>query len=263
LAAEESTTDDSPTTVSSSWHHQELRRFAAIEAKQGVAADDDFLFVISNRAIGKYRKDTSERVGGWKDATNGPFVHLNAGIVRDGSLYCAHSNFPRVPMASSVEIFDTGTMKHVGTHSLGIDAGSLTWIAWRDDHWFACFAHYNASREKTGRDNSWTQVVKFDKQWRRVAGWVFPPELIARFGGHSSSGGAFGPEGLLFVTGHTAKELYIVGFPEAGPVLRWTAIIPVSAKGQAFAWDRVKPGILYSINKSTSEVVVSRISRSS
>jgi ribose 5-phosphate isomerase B len=42
----------------------------------------------------------------------------NAGTVRDGSLYCAHSNFPRVPMASSVEIFDTGTMKHVGTHSL-------------------------------------------------------------------------------------------------------------------------------------------------
>ena len=33
------------------WKHVELRRFKADEAKQGVAADDEFLYVISNTAV--------------------------------------------------------------------------------------------------------------------------------------------------------------------------------------------------------------------
>lgn len=249
----------SPVPGSGAWRQEELRRFPAKEANQGVAADEQFLYVISNRAIGKYRKDTFERVAGWKDEKGGGLIHMNAGIVREGRLYCAHSNFPGVPMVSSVEIFDTAAMQHVGSHSLGIGEGSLTWIIWRDGHWLACFAQYAVSRGKTGRDNTWTQVVQFDEQWRRVAGWVFPPELIERFASNSSSGGAFGPDGKLFVTGHTASELYVLEFPKAGSVLRWTATIPISADGQAFNWDPAKPEILYSISKRSSEVIVSRI----
>jgi hypothetical protein len=244
---------------SKNWRHEELRRFVAKEANQGVAADAQFLYVISNSAIGKYRKDTLERVGGWKSEKGGPIIHMNAGLVRDGRLYCAHSNFPAVPMVSSVEIFETATMQHVGSHSLGIGEGSLTWIISQDDHWLACFAQYAVSRAKTGRDNTWTQIVKFDDHWRRVAGWVFPAELIERFAGNSSSGGAFGPGGKLYVTGHTAQEIYVLEFPEAGSVLKWTDTIPISAEGQSFAWDPVKPEIFYSINKRTSEVIVSRI----
>ena len=53
----------SPVAPSSGlWRHEELRRFPAREANQGVASDDQFLYVISNSAIGKYRKDTFERV---------------------------------------------------------------------------------------------------------------------------------------------------------------------------------------------------------
>lgn len=236
-----------------------MRRFPAKEANQGVAADREFLYVISNSAIGKYRKDNFERVGGWKDVKGGPFVHMNAGIVREGRLYCAHSNFPGVPMVSSVEIFDTATMQHVGSHSLGIGEGSLTWIIWREGHWLACFAHYAVSRGKTGRDNAWTQLVEFDEQWRRTRGWVFPADLIERFASNSSSGGAFGPGGKLFVTGHTAKELYVVEFPEAGSVLKWSGTIAISAEGQAFNWDPEKPDILYTISKPSDEVIISRI----
>lgn len=243
------------------WRHEELRRFKAREAHQGVATDGEFVYAISNRAIGKYRIETGERLSGWEGEKGGPIVHLNAGTVRDGRLHVAHSNYPGVPMLSSVEIWDSSTMQHVGTHSLGIDAGSLTWVAWRDGCWFACFAHYSTSQGRTGRDASWTQLVRFDEQWRREAGWVFPPDLIVRFGGNSSSGGGFGPEGLLFVTGHDAKELYALAFPEAGSVLRWTDTVSIGAEGQAFDFDPRRPGFLYSLMRRTGEVIVSRLFR--
>jgi hypothetical protein len=44
-----------------------LKRFKADEAHQGVAVDAEHFYAITNAAIGKYRKDTGERVGGWKD----------------------------------------------------------------------------------------------------------------------------------------------------------------------------------------------------
>lgn len=243
------------------WRHQELRRIAAREASQGVAVDGQFLYAISNSAVGKYRKDTGERVGGWEGPKGGPIIHLNAGIGRRKRLYCAHSNFPAVPMVSSIEIWDTRTMQHVSTHSLGIDAGSLTWFAWPESHWYACFAHYAASQPQTGRGPAWTQLIKFDDQWRRVGGWVFPANLIERFGEYSSSGGAFGPGGFLFITGHSAKELYVLEFPEAGSVMKWVDTIAISAEGQAFVFDPANLDILYSISRGTREVIVSRITR--
>lgn len=241
------------------WQHEELKRFTAAEANQGVVADDQFLYVISNVEIGKYRKDTFERVAGWKEAKGGPFIHLNAGMIHEGKLYCAHSNFPGVPMTSSIEIFDPATMRHVGTHSLGIDSGSLTWIDWHDGHWFACFAHYSKDKPKTGRDPSWTELVRFDSEWRRTGGWVFPAGILQIFGGSSSSGGTIAKDGTVFITGHDAKQLFVLRFPEAGSVMQWVDTIPISAEGQSFSWDPVKPDLFYGIVKKTKEVIVSRI----
>ena len=115
------------------WRYVEIRRFPAPEARQGVTADNDFLYIISNHALGKYRKDTGTRVCGWECPKGEPLTHLNAGIVRKGRLYCAHSTFPGVPMLSSVEIWDTATMKHSGSHSFGRTDGSLTWIDRHND----------------------------------------------------------------------------------------------------------------------------------
>jgi len=241
------------------WRHVELRRFPAAEANQGVAVDELHFYAITNQAIGKYRKDDGGRVAGWKGPKDGPLHHLNAGMIRQGRLYAAHSNFPAVPMVSSVEVWDTATMQHVDSHSLGIDVGSLTWIDYRNEHWYACFAQYAKDQPRTGRDPAWTEVVEFDPQWRRTAGWVFPAGLIAKFGGASCSGGAFGPRGLLFATGHDAPELYVLAFPQAGSVLQWQATIPISAEGQAFGWDPVRPNTLYSISRRTREVIVSQV----
>jgi hypothetical protein len=247
---------------STTWQHEELRRFPAAEANQGVAVDDTHAYVISNSAIGKYRKDTFEKVAEWKQAKGGPLIHLNAGIVHNGKLYGAHSNFPGIPMTSSIEVWDTATMQHVDSHSLGIDMGSLTWIEpQKDGTWLACFAHYSKDKPRTGRDPSWTEVVKFDSEWRRTGGWVFPAALTNHFGGSSCSGGAHGPEDLLYVTGHTWRELYVLKFPTAGSVLEWVDTIPISAEGQSFNWDPKEPGIFYGIIKRTKEVVISRISK--
>jgi outer membrane protein assembly factor BamB len=248
-----------PLVSTGKYQHEELKRFVAPEANQGVVVDAEFIYVITNTAIGKYRKDTFERVGEWKEDKGGPFIHMNAGIMHQGKLMCAHSNFPGVPMTSSIETFDPVTMTHVGTHSLGIDSGSLTWFAWHKGHWYACFAHYSRSKAGTGRDPLWTELVRFDSEWRRTGGWIFPPRILEIFGGSSCSGGSISPDGTVFITGHDAKQLFVLKFPQAGSVMEWVDTVPITAEGQAFSWDPVKPGVFYGIIRKTKEVVISKI----
>jgi hypothetical protein len=243
------------------WEYVDIRRIPAPEARQGVAADDDFLYVISNHALGKYRKTTGERVGGWECLEGEPLTHLNAGIVHEGRLYCAHSNYPGVPMLSSIEIWDTATMQHVGNHSFGRTDGSLTWIDRRNGRWIACFVHYGKKGGELGRGPEWTRLVEFDDEWRQTGGWAFPESLMQKLAtrGFSVSGGAFGPEGHLFVTGHDDPVLYVLAMPEAGPTLKWVATIPISAQGQAFCWDPREPSLLYTLSKAGREVLVGRV----
>lgn len=243
------------------WKFEEIRRLPAAEARQGVAVDDSHLYVIDNRSIGKYRLDTGERVARWEGPKGGPLTHLNAGIVREGKLYCAHSNFPSVPTVSSVEIWDASTLKHVGSHSFGHFVGSLTWVDFKDGFWYACFAQYAKAGAEPGKDPSFTEVIKFDEQWRRLEGWVFPAALVARFGGNSSSGGGFGPQGQLFITGHDAKEMYLIDFPESGSELIWRGTLPSTFPGQAFAWRHSGQGQLFAIDRGKREVVAGRVTK--
>lgn len=236
-----------------------LARFPAPEARQGVAVDGEHVYVISNHSIGKYEKGSFRKVASWECPEGRPLTHLNAGIVMDGKLYCAHSNYPGVPMTSSLEVWDTETLAHVETRSFGPMIGSLTWLDRRDGSWYACFAHYANRAREPSRDPSWTTLVRFDENWQRQEAWVFPPELVERFGNYSSSGGAFGPDGRLYVTGHDNQELYVLEFPAGGSTLQWVSTIPIAAEGQAFAWDPSEPWTLYSIVKRERTVIVSRI----
>ncbi len=243
------------------WSYVEIRRIPAPEARQGVAADHEHLYVISNHALGKYRKATGERVGSWECPVGEPLTHLNAGIVHEGVLYCAHSNFPGVPMTSSVEKWDTTTLKHIGTHSFGRTDGSLTWIERYKGGWIACFVHYGRQGGEPGRGSEWTRLVQFDAEWKQIGGWIFPADLMAKLGEHgfSVSGGAFGPEGYLYVTGHDDRVLFVLALPEAGSALKWIATIPISAQGQAFSWDPHEPGLLYTLSKQAREIIVGRV----
>jgi hypothetical protein len=245
------------------WKFDELRRIPAAEARQGVAADAQFLFAINNHELGQYRKDTGERTAGWQCPEGEPLIHLNAGVVHGGRLFCAHSNYPGVPMLSSVEIWDAVTLKHTGSISLGRTDGSLTWIDRREGRWIACFVHYGKKGGEAGKGPEWTRLAEFDDDWRPTGrGWVFPAGLVAHLGGrgYSVSGGALGPAGRLFVTGHDEPEIYVLTFPEAGAELKWEATIPVPIEGQAFGWDPQEKGVIYFIARKNREILAGRIS---
>jgi len=163
---------------------EEIRRFTAIEARQAVAVDGRYFYAIGNRRIGKYDKHSGQRVGTWEGPRDGPIVHLNSGVVLDGLLYCAHSNFPGLPMVSSIEIFQTETLEHVGSHSFGMVGGSATWIDRRDGYWWVAFAHYAGRGGEPGKGPEWTTLLKFDQQWHRVGGYNFPPQTCRAIRGH-------------------------------------------------------------------------------
>lgn len=251
-----------PLKTTGQWQSQELGRFPASEANQAVVADAAHLYVIGNTTIGKYRKDSHEKVAAWKQPKGGPLIHMNAGIMHKGQLWCAHSNFPHLPMTSSIEIFDPEILEHRRSISLGIAPGSLTWIVRHDNRWYACFAHYAKDSAKTGRGPESTELVSYDDEWRRMQGWVFPAPLVQIFGSSSCSGGSMDKEGTLFITGHDEKQLFVLKFPQAGSVLEWVDSIPIAAEGQAFSWDPNDATLFYGIIKHSREVVIQRITKS-
>jgi hypothetical protein len=112
---------------------QEVGKFNIDEARQGIAVDQNYIYVIDTRRIGKYKKDTGEQVAKW-GGKNSPIIHLDSGVIYQGKLYCAHSNYPAVPMTSSVEIWDAETLEHIDSHSFGIRWGSCTWVDRHDGH---------------------------------------------------------------------------------------------------------------------------------
>ena len=157
-------------------------------------------------------------------------------------------------MTSSLEIFDAEKMEHVATHSFGIQWGSLTWVDWHDGHWWMTFANYDRpfgpNRTPYGHKVN-TVMVKFTSDLRPVESWTLPKILLDKFEDMSNSGGSWGPDGYLYLTGHDPAELYRVRLPKAGSVLEVVDIIPMKIRGQGIAWDRSQPGTIYGIIRAT------------
>lgn len=239
----------------------ELARWPVRGANQGVAVDAEHFYGIGNHVLVKHRKRDGARVAEWISPRGGPLVHLNGGHVTDGRLILAHSNFPQLPMASSLEIHDAATLAPVATRSLGIRLGSLTWAEQRDGFWWACFANYNDSGTTPGFDQRWTFIGRFDADWQPLESWLFPPQVVATWGRSACSGGSWGDDGLLYVTGHDAKELYVLRVPKSGVVMDYVTTIEVPFEGQSWAWDRSARGerIVYGISRARHEVVVARL----
>jgi hypothetical protein len=237
----------------------EVRRFPAREANQGVAADRDHLYAIDNHAIGKYDKRTGQRVGGWQCERGEPLIHLDSGVVHGGVLWCAHSNYPGVPMTSSIETWDTASLEHASAHSFGIYEGSATWVDLRGGQRYVTFAHYRGPSDEPTRDPRWTAVVSFDAEWRRRQAWVYPVEVIDKLGNYSMSGGVFAPDGRLYCTGHDNPEVYVFNFPTGGSTLVLDEIVPMPMHGQGIALDPEDATMLYGIDRPRREIVVARI----
>ncbi len=240
---------------------EELRRWHVLEANQAAAVDATHFYGIGNHALVKHRKDTGERVAEWIGPRGGPIVHFNAGYVDANRLVLAHSNFPQLPMASSLEIHDARTLHPVSSHSFGIRLGSLTWAVRHRGSWWACFANYNDAGTTPGFDQRWTYFAEFDDRWQMLRSWIFPQEVVATWGRSSSSGGDWGDDGLLYATGHDATELYVLRLPRQGVMLELVTTIDVPIEGQAWAWDRSVPGerIIYGISRARQEIIAARI----
>ena len=202
-----------------------------------MAVDAEHFYAIDDQRIGRYEKRSGRRVAAWSAPADGRIVHLNSGVVLDGLLHCAHSNYPGLPMQSSIEIFDAATLAHVESRSLGRLPGSATWIDRREGVFFVGLANYAGRGGAPGRGPESTTVARFDAGWHPIGGHAFPQAVIERFGTRSNSGGAFGPDGWLYLTGHDAPEVYVACVDEAASALRWLGTWPAPIEGQGIAWD--------------------------
>lgn len=238
-----------------------LRTYSVKEVKQAVAVDERYFYTINNSTILKYDKASGVLISEWDGAPVG-IKHLNSGVVIKGKLYCANSNYPTIPMSSSVEIFDVKEMKHIGSHSFGIAPhGSLTWVEQKDGFWYAGFANYAGKEASEGRDVRWTSIVKYNKDWAETESWIFPENLVALFTPKSNSGGVWSGDGKIYCTGHDRAEVYVLKIPASGYTLEHTKTIPVDIQGQGISIDKsVKAKtIIYGFRRSDNTVTVSEI----
>jgi len=221
-----------------------VAQFETFDARQGVAVDAHHFYAVNNFRITKHDKKSGEPLLQWDGDPESaePLIHLNSGMVFDGKLYAAHSNYPSWPMTSSLETWDTKTMAHIGTHSFGVRLGSFAWIDRFEDSWWGAFANYDrvqqGMRHPYGETRN-TVVVKFDAQFNVVQNWTIPVEILSRMTPMSNSGGSWGPDGMLYLTGHDHPEIYVMAIPDRGSELDWRATIHVpSFNGQGIAWNR-------------------------
>jgi hypothetical protein len=233
---------------------EQMAEFEIPEAFQGVAVDNRYFYAVHNRIIAKYEKKTGKPAGRWEGPKDGPIIHLDSALVMDGKIFAAHSNYPEWPMTSSLEIWDAATLKHIGSHSFGINWGSLTWADFHDGHWWMTFANYNLpygpDKTRYGH-NAATQMIKFTADFKFVEAWVMPKTMLEKFAAMSNSGGSWGPDGYLYLTGHDLAEVYKMRLPQAGSVLELVETLPANIRGQGIAWDRTDRGVLYGIIRAT------------
>lgn len=238
-----------------------VQEFDVPYAKQGVAVDGKYFYAVDKRSISKHDKRSGETVSEWSGQSGGnPLIHMDSLMELEGRLYASHSNYPHWPMTSSIEIWDANTMQHVASHSLGVNRGSLTWLDRHDGSWWGAFANYD--KVQLGESSPYgltdnTQIARFDDNFVVVESWTLPRNILDRMRPMSNSGGSWGPDGYLYLTGHDYGEIYVMELPQAGSILHQVAMVEVPVmEGQGIAWDRSGTGsYLWGINKQKTKVV--------
>lgn len=218
------------------------RVIPAPEAHQAAAADEKFVYAITNRLVAKYDRDSGKRIA----VSTGEAKHLNSGFFHKKRLLCAHSNYPQIPERSEVKVLDPQTMKLTTFHDFGDYGGSLTWVLRHDRHWWCNFAKY-------GDKNADTFLARFDDEWQETARWKYPPEVIRQIGSYSLSGGLWRKDALL-VTDHDHGMLYQLQVPKNGDVLEFVGQRPAPFTGQGIAVDPVTDGLI-GINRAKKHIV--------
>jgi hypothetical protein len=239
-----------------------VQRFDVDNAYQAVAVGQDAFYAISNVRLTRHDKNTGRVLQQWDDGSqlNSPLSHLDSGVVLDEKLYSAHSNYPGWPMTSSVEVWDMGNMQHIESHSFGVMLGSFTWLDRYNGSWWGAFANYDIVQrgmiEPYGETRN-TVMVQFDDDFEVLQSWSLPAEILRRMSPMSNSGGSWGSDGYLYLSGHDDPEIYVMALPEAGSELDWLATVRLPGlNGQGIAWDRsIEDSILWAILRSTRQVL--------
>jgi hypothetical protein len=135
----------------------------------------------------------------------------------------------------------------------------LTWIDWHEGAWWACFANYDGKGGDPTRNHNATTLVKYSAQFVEQASWLFPESVLQNFGHMSASGGRWGQDGNLYVTGHDLAEMYVLRLPSAGARLEYLRTIAMPTNGQAFDWDRGSVGKVWTIERKKAEMVESQM----
>ncbi|MEU8570990.1 hypothetical protein AB0C51_22045 [Streptomyces pathocidini] len=234
--------------------------YDAFDARQGIAVDRKHFYAVSDSTITKHDRATGKPLLQFAGREDGPYVHFDSAAAVGDKLYAAHSNYSGWPMESSIEIFDTRTMRHIGTHSFGIDRGSLTWLDRHNGAWWAAFANYDKERkDKPGTpygETYNTKVVKLDDDFQVVESWSIPKQILDKFKPMSNSGGSWGPDGRLYLTGHDLPETYVMKLPHSGSVLEHVATVALPGiEGQGIAWeDAGRNSALWGISRDNEKV---------
>jgi len=209
-----------------------VREIPAPEAHQAAAADERFFYAIANKVVAKYDRKSGERIA----VSTGPAEHLNSGFLREGRLYCAHSNFPKLPEKSEIKVLDCESMELTTFRDFGNFGGSLTWCLWKEGRWWCHFAKYGAA-------NGESFLVEFDEDWKELRRFTWPSEVTRRIGKNSLSGAVWRGDSLL-ATGHDDPELFRVRVPKEGTVLEFLETQTIPFTGQGIAVDPVTGGLV-------------------
>ncbi len=250
------------------------RAFDSPDAVQGVAVDAEHAYAIGTRSIAKHDKRDGRLLARWRAVDEaGPRTgsslvrHLNGGVVHRGELYCAHSDWPASPAINSVEVFDPATLARTRSIPVAGPPGALTWVDRHADAWWGAFARYDRVPSDIGRDRASsddrsgdTRIARLGERFEARQTWSFPPALVERLRPMSNSGGSWGADGRLYLTGHDLGEAYVVRVPASGDALEWLDTIALpGVEGQGIAWDRsVARAVLYGIRRSTRSVIALR-----
>lgn len=211
---------------------EKVDEWPAPEARQAAAADDRYYYAVTNTLVVKYDRQDGRKVA----VSTGGAEHLNSAFLWEGRLYCAHSNYPKLPEESKILVLDPESMQLTTFRDFGNAGGSLTWAIRNEGHWWCNFAHYKA-------DNAKTFLVKYDDSWRELGRWTYPAEVFRELHDYSFSGGIW-RDGFLLLTGHDDPVLFRFRLEEGRSELRLVEKQSIPFTGQGIASDPLTGGLV-------------------